>query len=607
MQYTIPDQILINIFKYLDGADLRMAASACTSWLNVCKRSEFAPLFHLHPRGVRSAPPYPTYVAKTLYNYSAATFESAEFNSVDVVEEFCAVHGHSLQRIVLRDCVFECSALLAALSSPLRLTHLELDGCRFDEFPTEDTQRIRHADIRHLTLQHLPSLTDAQFGALASMMPHLSALSLCDTWFSCHPGLQRRFYPPTGSDDQRLPSRHVLTFGRIGDFICGPAAANLTHLDFSHTTINDAALSRISSCEQLDLIGLRLTQCHELTAVGLVKLFGQQTNLQQLDLSGVRKLDDSCLESLFVFQKNLRELRLADCCWLTDEGVQGVWLLRRLRVLDISCNRRLSCGALVGLANLRHDCLHELHLRACRFEASIEDVFRNCPNLRVLDVRDNPTWKPIALQWIGKYLLGLRVLLMAKSDMFAEDTHIGVPSSAARDLSGLRALHTLNISGCRNATDNFLDCLRLPELLTLRMAQLNGITNWGVERLAHNSPAIRSLDLTDCRNVGGTRFVPVACRLHRLTQLRMAGCGPLTNEALFALHLNSRWGAVHIYALLEHECNSPVTVSKRVIRWKKMQGEATALQLAQLNGSAVASLPAPMPPPLPPPTRQRSP
>lgn len=526
------------------------AAGVCTNWLSLSQCAVFLPKFKLFFIGSTldsDKEPFSVYLKNTMFNYSAVVFDEACLYRSDVMAEFCLLHGDSLQRIALQHTQIEHVTLYEMLRNLPQLTHLELESTRFvygDFAATTAFAKLRLNNCTHLTLKDMYCMSDSQLKMFITMMPHLTSLSLNGTKLSCHPGLYGKFYP----DPDTPLSPFVLTIKHILEFICGPVADHLTHLDFSYTKLDDNALIKIS--ERMRLIGISLAQCTEISNKSLLKMFQLQPQLRELNLSRMWHINNHVVMEICQQLSDMRVLRLAGSKTLTNDGMEPLRLLRRLRVLDISNGTFLTCLALQSLSRQLNACLHELYMRECRFDGVIEPLFRNCPNLRVLDASNNRSWEPVALNWITEHLQGLQVLLITHCQVFAEpddddddngddgaEPGLAVPFPMNR----LRGLRTLDITGCPRVTDSLLtNGLRLPELNRLTMARLKEITERGLEQLVRNCPAIRHLDLSRCPNVDDKSIGHVARGLQRLTHLHVMRCRRLSNDSLFLLEEHAK-------------------------------------------------------------------
>ncbi|KAK3438042.1 hypothetical protein EUGRSUZ_B00005 [Eucalyptus grandis] len=168
--------------------------------------------------------------------------------------------------------------------------------------------------------------------------------------------------------------------------------------------------------ELVKVTHLSLRRC-----VGIKKLpcsIGKMKMLVELDLSksGIVELPDSIgfLEKLKVIRV-LEELHARNCWYLTDENLEKIKKLSRLRILDLSstevstfppvlgclsCLQTLEWGSSSHLPEVRHlpPSLTRLHLQACHFPSNLH--FTSLVNLDYLELyklttsieEPGPTW-----------------------------------------------------------------------------------------------------------------------------------------------------------------------------------------------------------------------
>lgn len=348
--------------------------------------------------------------------------------------------------------------LLGILLAVQRLTHLTIENCRelfmagrlFNDQTTAGSDDVGDdpdantnnaaivaacRSIEHLTIANNRYLSDALFDRLLRRMPALRSLSLRDCQIGFLTALYHKFYP-AGRPLQ--PSESVLTFQFVARHICAPSVgARLTHLDFSATAIDAAALAQLAECAELRLHGLRLERCAQLTEAALLALADQQPQLRELNVSHVPRVTDAVLAAICRRMGGLRELRVAGCARVSDAGVRWLHRLRGLRTLDVS-----ECGGLVSAAGwalaiggVERGELRELHMRGLA-ELSEEQVARTarlCPALCVWDLSGCAAGVTDgAMQWVCRYAVRLRELSVRQCPRLSAAGLVGEVGGAAQ-------------------------------------------------------------------------------------------------------------------------------------------------------------------------------
>lgn len=423
-------QIVIQIFEYLHSADLRVAALACQRWFNATQHRRFATQFGLD---FANCTLHDNTDPLAILATSARSYSSIRMLRVDMLSgagvAFWSRFADTLRSVRIEHCDLRERTLKSILLSLQNLQRLEIHNCRelfmsgrlFETDADADAIRVACAGIEHLALINNRYLSDALFRRFVSLMPRLRSLDLSRLHISFHPGLYRRFYPANRPADQA--SESVLTFQYIAQFLTGPVAHSLTHLNLSETLVDENALRTIGDCAELRLLVLELRCCDQLTSGSIVALVRQQRQLRELDVSYLARLTDEALTAIGVCLPELRVLRLSRCPKITDVGVKELARLRRLRVLDISdCDQLTGEALLGGVAKEHSDRMRELNVASLQIcHRSIMRAVEAFPELRVLNVsRCKNGVTDVTVQWICRYALRLRELRMAYCDKVSE-------------------------------------------------------------------------------------------------------------------------------------------------------------------------------------------
>uniref|UniRef100_A0A674ICN1 F-box/LRR-repeat protein 15-like leucin rich repeat domain-containing protein n=1 Tax=Terrapene triunguis TaxID=2587831 RepID=A0A674ICN1_9SAUR len=324
--------------------------------------------------------------------------------------------------------------------------------------------------------------------------------------------------------------------------------SSLTETAFVHLLLACPRLSSLdlSGCNSLFMSGTLLSKPETISQARRAL-----TNLQELNLAGLRYLSDLSFNRLTGCAPHLARLSLARC-HLTFEfdpyrGSSNYNssallsfrnLLRflkerasNLRALDLSGTSITSPAmrALVQVEGLR---LRELVLQNCS-DLSNEAIGLLCthqPHLTVLDLTGCSELSDRAALAVSAGLRALQSLGLGKLQRLTDGGFLGIAE--------LRSLQRLDLSECSLVSGSELVkvCstpeLR-PSLASLSFAFCSLLRDSSVLSLARSlSPSLRVLDLSSCVSITNVSIQAISSHLPRLTVLRLAWCKELTDWGL---------------------------------------------------------------------------
>ncbi|WIA09588.1 hypothetical protein OEZ85_008980 [Tetradesmus obliquus] len=242
------------------------------------------------------------------------------------------------------------------------LQHLNLRGCS----QLQDSHLLqllrRLTCLQTLNLQSCSGLTGSFLPEVCSALVNLKTLNLA----YC-PGL----YPGQLSYLSVLPALEQLDVTG-GSAVSGVEALLLLVL---------AGFSGLSSLRSLSIIS-----CQGFSGSGFSTWGGLQ-ELTRLNLSGCGGVCDAGVAALARECKGLRELLLAGCRAVGDEGVRELRALRRLRRLNLTSNKNITHRSLAALLpGLRHLCHLTLDLCTGLGDAALP-CLAAAPGLATADMR----------------------------------------------------------------------------------------------------------------------------------------------------------------------------------------------------------------------------
>lgn len=411
---------------YLSLSDILEASLACRQFFDASLHFKFVSRLQiqfekLQMNDTQSSP-------LNVFAESTRFYTKIKLNQVDLEQtslDFWHRFGKHITDIEFNSCDLREKTFSVILNLLPNLKTLEINNCRelfmSGRLFQNPSECVDCENVTSLSLCNNRYLSDALFNRIMSTMKHIERLNLAGCYISFHSALYRKFYP----DHHRGASESVFTFYMIQQFI-ESHASQLKFLDFSETLIDGNALNKLSEIDELQIDGLKLRSCDQLTNTGISKFFKKQTNLLSLDLSQSVRFTDPSLLDVCQTLTNLKVLKVRRCRAITDQSIKDIRLLTQLEYLDISeCDAITSKGFIEGIANESHARLVELHVSAlniCEFE--VIKLAQTLTNLRLLDLSFcKNAVTDLAVQMIFKHLTKLRTLSLEFCDMVCNTKH----------------------------------------------------------------------------------------------------------------------------------------------------------------------------------------
>ncbi|XP_032644369.1 uncharacterized protein LOC116829594 isoform X2 [Chelonoidis abingdonii] len=377
--------------------------------------------------------------------------------------------------------------------------------------------------------------------------------------------------------------------------------SSLTETSFMHLLLACPCLSSLdlSGCNSLFMSGTLLSKPE---SIGQAQR--ALTNLQELNLAGLRYLSDLSFNRLTGCAPRLARLSLARC-HLTFEfdpyhgssnyNSSALLSFRNLlrflkerasslRALDLS-GTSITSPVMRSLVQVEGLCLRELVLQNCR-DLSNEAIGLLCthqPHLTALDLTGCSELSDWAALAVSAGLRALQSLCLGKLQRLTDRGFLG--------FAELRSLQRLDLSECSLVSGSELVkvCsapeLR-PNLVSLSFAFCCLLRDSSVLSLARSlSPSLRVLDLSSCVSITNVSIQAIASHLPRLTVLRLAWCRELTDWGLLGVEERN-----HRRENLEQD---PKVLSDSAWNesWKQHRASLQALeQLQELNLMACSKL-----------------
>ncbi|KAK2867170.1 hypothetical protein QQF64_022850 [Cirrhinus molitorella] len=267
------------------------------------------------------------------------------------------------------------------------------------------------------------------------------------------------------------------------------------------------------------LRSLDLSECFHVCGGDLVKGLSSPQPKAQLETISLRNctyIRDAVMFSLTqLLGRNLRELDLTSCVYLTDLSVRAIATYQpALVVLRLSWCKEISDWGLLGMVEPTKDC--EPRDKEEEKGPSFTRTFGNMG-----------FFQPPSLPFQEK------PRLVTEEDLGAFKDQEGA------SLLALRSLQELDLSACSKLTDTSItQVLRFPDLQRLSLSMLPEITDDSLVSVALHCRSLTSLALSHCPQISDQGMARALPLLLRLQHLFLACCDAITNETLsiIALH-----------------------------------------------------------------------
>ncbi|XP_078400894.1 F-box and leucine-rich repeat protein 13 [Cetorhinus maximus] len=477
-----------------------------------------------------------------------------------------------LKNLLLRDSSITESSFVALVPSCRNLWGLDISSCNSLFVPSTllSTEEIRArtaealVDLRELNLSNLRYLSDLTFNRLTECTPKLQKLALaaCPIAFEFDP------YRGTNTCNSTVS----LSLNNILCFL-DRQAATLKCLNFSRTSITNEAVQSVVKVAGLNLEGLVLQHCKDLTDDAVCAICMCQPGLITLDLTGCAELTDRSVTAMVSLQY-LEHLFLGKIRLLTDNGLKNLSTIPTLRTLDLSecyqvsgrelvkglvfpqatpnlVSLNFSCCTMVkdscvfSMGAILHESLRELDLTSCVYitDFSIYVITNYLKGLTAL-----------RLGWCkgitDSGLLGMNIAndncqLAMKDEKPQIITESDMEPSKEKEGASLRALTCLKelcLTACTKLTDTSITReIRFQELKTLTLSMVREITDESVVSIAAHCRSLEGLALNHCGQLTDQGMIAAASHMKRLTNLEISCCDKITNQALEVLMQECKW------------------------------------------------------------------
>uniref|UniRef100_A0A0B6Z5N4 F-box domain-containing protein n=1 Tax=Arion vulgaris TaxID=1028688 RepID=A0A0B6Z5N4_9EUPU len=491
---TLPWKVAVQIFSYLDVADIANCACVCRFWKVLTQANLL---------------------------WSRVNFSAVRSRVTDKVATRLLFKARPyLIHLNMRACHYLRRPTFVSVSECRNLQDLNLSECSGLD---DDAMKVVTKGCKillYLNIAHT-NVTDASLRAISTHCMNLQYLSLA----FCSKFTDNGFlYLSSGQCHKKLQYLDIsgcLQVTPQGFQHLANGCPNILSLIINEfpTLLDECIMIMAEKCLKIHTVSM--LGCPLLTDESIKKL-AQNRSLQVLKLDGNQRVSDASIKLLGKMCPDLRHVYLADCPRLTDATLKSLSSCRSLVVLNAAdCVRLSDTGVRHLMEGPASATLRELNLTNCVRvgDMAMVSLHKRCHNLTYLNVN------------------------------YCE--HI---SEAGIELLGqIHSLVSLDISGC-NCGDQGLSVLgNNSRLRDVVMSENGNITDLGLQKFAQQCKEIERLDLSHCVNLtdGAIKNLAFCCRL--LTVLNLAGCKNITDLSIqylsgvciYLTHLNIS-GCVHI-------------------------------------------------------------
>ncbi|CAD6258777.1 unnamed protein product [Miscanthus lutarioriparius] len=423
---------------------------------------------------------------------------------------------------------FGAAGVTALAASCPGLADLDLsNGVDLGDAAAAEVGRAR--GLRRLSLARWKPLTDMGLGCVAVVCTELRELSL----------------------------KWCLGVSDLGIQLLALKCRKLTSLDLSYTMITKdsfPAIMKLPNLQELTLVGcigidddaldsldkecskslqvLDMSQCQNITDVGVSSILKSVPNLLELDLSYCCPVTPSMVRS---FQKipKLQTLKLEGCKFMAYALKAIGTSCVSLRELSLSkCSGVMDTELSLAVSRLKN--LLKLDITCCRniTDVSLAAITSSCTSLISLRMESCSRVSSGALQLIGKHCSHLEELDLTDSDLDDE---------GLKALARCSKLSSLKIGICLKIGDEGLTHIgrSCPKLRDIDLYRCGGLSDDGIIQIAQGCPMLECINLSYCTEITDRSLISLS-KCAKLNTLEIRGCPMITSTGLSEIAMGCR-------------------------------------------------------------------
>eukprot|EP00795_Rhopilema_esculentum_P002093 gene2093-17665_t len=377
--------------------------------------------------------------------------------------------------------------------------------------------------------------------------------------------------------DLNLSDCRAVTADVIKEISIG--CTSLLYLNVSYCYLSDAALRSLSrNCNNIQFLNLafcsnftnkglqylasgkgcqrlaylELSGCEQVTTEGYLELGKGCNRLGTLVLDHLPFLKDEHIQAFVSGCRSLRCFSAMHSSLITDIGVKSLCLSKRLQVLKLEGNNRITDSAVRSLVKSCPD-LHHLHLVDCERITDLSlKALSQCKNLVVVNYADCIRLSDAGVRYIVEGSSGpklrelnltnclrvsdvsvLRIAQRCNSLTYLNLSYCEHVTDAGVELLGtILSLMSVDLSGCLIQDQGISALGNNPRLRDITIASCSSVTDIGIQKLVQQTRDLENLDVSSCKLLTDHAIKSLAFCCRRLRTLNIAGCRLLSDQSL---------------------------------------------------------------------------
>lgn len=339
---------------------------------------------------------------------------------------------------------------------------------------------------------------------------------------------------------------------------------NLQHIDVSSLKgINDKCLfMMLTRCRNLKT--LNVSNCPSVTKKGFSEAFEKaKAKLANLHLSFCGIKNGSCLIKMNSNFRDLSSLDLSGCSELNEKTAIALFdSLPELKSLNLNGCKKMTDKVLMKISER---CTHvrELQLSDCASitDKGLSEISCSLRALTILNIQGCKKISDAPCYIIGKQLTEPTALVLGSTSI----TDSGISSLVLK----LDNLTTLDISGTKATGASLVTISNKCRIQTINISNCSEVRDEHLMELAKSNPYIQELYLDGCHLITDNGLQHLIQSCYRLQVLSIAGCKKISKEIIMLLPSTS----IELEKLYVSGCNLET----------KLQAENIKLQWPQLS------------------------
>lgn len=505
----LPTEILVTIFQHLPMSDLAQVRLTCRHWYDtVCYTSSLMDRFVLSFKNCRV---YEGCERSRVLSKSKSCYAKATLKAVAIEESHTlwSSLGDNLHDLTLNDCSLSGDTLIHMLKLTPNLRYLALKTTKFEDFHIQDVVvDFKLEKLETLTLRSM-FVYDECFDMFKKICPRLKVLKLNYSSFE-------------GWGEKLVQFVQAVR-------------STLEGINLSYTKVSATLLQKISTVERLRLKKISLKSSYDLKQRDIIQLSRVQPTIVHLNIDNLFPADDQILSEISRNLPNMIRIKLHICRVhnLHQSFLRNMQRLEYLKITDAT-----HVAGNLNLSSYENCNLEKLYVSAATFSRNtLPQFFEKSPNIRSLTLYQCSYENIHDLQLSFAHLKSLEYLNLQRTfdidDSFFSRSvfdSVNMPFERIRffAVTNLTKLCYLNLSRCRDLSDETLIALSFPRLKKIDLRGLN-ITDFGIRALVRQCPRLEYVHVDACKRISDSA-VQMLCRdLKRLKLLNLDGCRTITD------------------------------------------------------------------------------